>query len=88
MAYFAASTDTVATNTRFAESLELDFPILADPEKQAARAYGVIGVTGLASRWTFYIGADGRILEIDRHVDARTHGAAVVAAIKRVLGSS
>jgi peroxiredoxin Q/BCP len=44
----------------------------------------VAGATGFASRWTFYIGADGRILEIDRHVSARTHGEDVVATLKRL----
>ena len=39
-----------------------------------ATAYGVLGPTGFASRWTFYIGPDGRILEIDRKVSARTAG--------------
>jgi peroxiredoxin Q/BCP len=31
-----------------------------------------------ASRWTFYIGADGRILYIDKHVSPSTHGKAIV----------
>ena len=84
VAYFAASTDRAETNTRFAESLKLDYPVLSDPTKETARAYGVLGVTGMASRWTFYIGADGRVLEVDRHVSARTHGADVVATLKRL----
>ena len=83
---FAASTDSVETNTKFAESLDLDFPILSDPTKQTARAYGVLGMLGFASRATVYIGADGRLLAIDRHVSARTHGPDVVAALKK-LGS-
>jgi hypothetical protein len=33
-----------------------------------------------------YVGADGRIIEIDRNVSARTHGPDVVAALKK-LGS-
>jgi thioredoxin-dependent peroxiredoxin len=74
----------VETNTRFAESLKLDYPILSDPTKETARAYGVLGLTGMASRWTFYIGADGRILEVDRRVSARTHGSDVVATLKRL----
>ena len=86
MAYFAASTDPVEKNAKFAESLGLDFPILSDPTKETARAYGVLGFTGMASRWTFYIGRDGRIAEIDRDVTARTHGADVVAKL-RVLGA-
>ena len=82
--YFAASTDSVETNTRFAESLGLDYPILSDPAKDTARAYGVLGITGMASRWTFFIGTDGRILEIDRNVSAKTHGDDVVATLKRL----
>ena len=39
-----------------------------------ATAYGVLGATGFATRWTFYIGPDGRILEIDKKVSARTAG--------------
>ena len=34
-------------------------------------------LVGVASRWTFYIGADGRILDIDKHVKAGSHGQAV-----------
>jgi len=85
--YFAASTDAVETNTKFAESLGLDYPILSDPTKETARAYGVLGLTGMASRWTFFIAADGRILEIDRHVNAKTHGTDAAATLTRVLSS-
>ena len=42
MAYFAASCDTLETNTEFARSLELDYPILSDPERKTAEAYGVV----------------------------------------------
>jgi thioredoxin-dependent peroxiredoxin len=72
--YFAASVDSVDTNTRFARSLGVDYPILSDPGKQVARAYGVLSASGYASRWTFYIGADGRVLDIDKRVSAPTHG--------------
>ena len=34
-------------------------------------------LVGVASRWTFYIGTDGRILDIDKRVKAATHGHAV-----------
>lgn len=79
---FAASTDSVDTNRRFAESLELDYPVLSDPTKQTARAYGVVrGWMPWASRWTFYIGPDGRILYIDRNVKTRTAGADIAARL-------
>ena len=79
--YFAASVDSIETNRRFAESLGVDYPILSDPGKSVARAYGVLRPTGLAHRWTFYIGKDGRILDIDRNVRASSHGADVAGAL-------
>jgi peroxiredoxin Q/BCP len=79
--YFAASVDAVDVNTRFAESLGLTYPILSDATKEVARAYGVLAPSGYASRWTFYIGADGRILDIDKKVSAASHGRDVVAKL-------
>jgi peroxiredoxin Q/BCP len=34
-----------------------------------------------ASRWTFYIGPDGRILHIDKQVSPATHGKVVAAKL-------
>ena len=73
--------DTVEANTRFARSLGVGYPILSDPTKEVARAYGVLAPSGYASRWTFYIGADGRILDVDKKVSAATHGPTVVARV-------
>ena len=81
MEYFAASVDSPETNARFARSLGIDYPILSDPTKEVARAYGVLGASGYASRWTFYIGADGCILDIDKKVSAASHGRDVVAKL-------
>ena len=75
MAYFAASTDDAETNRKFAESLGLDYPILSDPTKETAKAYGVLMAMGFASRWTFYVGKDGNILHVDREVSTKTAGA-------------
>jgi peroxiredoxin Q/BCP len=46
-----------------------------------ARAYGVLGASGFASRWTFYIGTDGLLLAVDRDVHASSHGRDVVARL-------
>ncbi len=49
--------------------------VLSDPSSETAKAYGVVGPAGLyASRWTFYIDADGRIVEIDKRVSTATAG--------------
>ena len=49
-----------------------DFPLLSDPTKKTAEAYGVLNQRGMASRWTFYIGNDGKILAIDKEVKPAT----------------
>ena len=81
VSYFAASVDTVEANTTFARSLGIGYPMLSDPDKEVARAYGVLAPSGYASRWTFYIGADGRILDIDKKVSPASHGPTVVARV-------
>ncbi len=68
------SVDDAETNTRFAKEHEADFPILANPAKDVAGAYGVLSPTGFARRWTFYIGPDGKILFIDNKVSTGTAG--------------
>jgi len=71
---FGVSVDTVETNERFAQSLGLDYPILSDSDKTVARSYGVLSATGFPHRWTFYIGKDGRILDVDKNVHPNSHG--------------
>jgi peroxiredoxin Q/BCP len=84
-AVFAASVDDAATNKKFAESLGLDFPILSDPTKATAKAYGVLNAEkGVANRWTFYIGKDGRIAHIDQAVQTSSHGTAVVEQARKL----
>lgn len=82
-AVFAASCDSVETNRAFAASMGIEFPILSDPDAAVARAYGVLGPLGLPSRWTVYIGRDGRILDIDRQVHVGSHGAEIASALER-----
>ena len=76
--HFTASVDDAETNRKFAESLDANYPILSDPDKKTAAEYGVLSDRGTASRWTFYIGPDGRILDIDKSVNVRTAGEDVV----------
>jgi peroxiredoxin Q/BCP len=78
---FAASCDTPALNAEFAHALGLTFPILSDPDRTMARAFGVLTASGFASRWTFFIAADGRIIHIDKQVRTSSHGSDVVARL-------
>ena len=84
--YFMASVDPIDKNIEFAkaksvdlggtrgvvEKKEADFPILSDPTKATATAYGVLGQSGVANRWTFYIGKDGKIQAIEKTIKPAT----------------
>jgi thioredoxin-dependent peroxiredoxin len=79
---FGASVDRPETNRAFAASMGIAYPILSDVTGAVARRYGVLGPSGFPSRWTFYIGDDGRILEIDRRVLASSHGRDVATRLE------
>lgn len=76
------SVDDAETNKKFAEQEQADFPMLSNPEKKVADAYGVLPPVNpdrpeaprLARRWTFYIGPDGTIRHIDKMVSTATAG--------------
>ena len=79
-----ASVDDPDTNKKFAESTEADFTLLSDPAKETAKAYGVVGPSGYAMRWTFYIGPDGTILDIDHQVKPGTAGEDMAAELTKL----
>jgi peroxiredoxin Q/BCP len=81
VAYFMASVDPIEDNKGFAEKEKADFPLLSDPTKATATAYGVLSPGGLARRWTFYIGKDGRILGIDKAVTPKSSAEDMVAKL-------
>ncbi len=85
VAYFTASVDDNDTNTKFAESLDLDYPILSDPSKETAEAYGVVHEgRPFPERWTFYIGPDGVIKSIDKMVDTKGAAAEISATLEEL----
>jgi thioredoxin-dependent peroxiredoxin len=81
VAYFMASVDPVEDNKGFAEETRADFPLLSDPGKETARAYGVLQEAGYAARQTFYIGVDGRVLKIDTAVKPETSAEDMAATL-------
>ena len=82
MVYFMASVDGLDTNKAFAESLDSNFPLLSNPEKDVAMAYGVVNDDRpFPQRWTFIIGPDGPILGVDEDVNPSTAGADLVAQL-------
>jgi peroxiredoxin Q/BCP len=88
--YFMASVDKLEAtegkeksgNIAFAQEHKADFPILGDPTKEVATAYGVLSPRGVANRWTFYIGKDGKISYIDKDVQSHVATSAEDMAAK------
>ena len=77
------SVDTLEDNKAFALKEQADFPMLANPDKKVAMAYGVIAADApperqFARRWTFYIDPTGKI-RLSRKALLQDEGAAASA---------
>lgn len=78
------SIDSLEDNTAFAKKENANFPLLADPTKDAANKYGVLGTRGFANRWTFYIDKSGRIAAIDKAVRPATSAEDMLAKLAAI----
>ncbi|HKZ98145.1 MAG TPA: peroxiredoxin [Thermoplasmata archaeon] len=67
------STQDEASHREFRARYGLTFPLLADPEKRITRAYGALGLLGLAKRVTYVIGPDGRVVGAFKRIDPKSH---------------
>ncbi len=72
VSYFMASVDPLDDNRDFAKKTGADFPMLSDPTKDTAKAYDVLNFVRVASRVTFYISKEGKILKIDEDINPKT----------------
>ena len=82
--YFMASVDPLEGeqgNAAFAKAYNADFPLLSDPTKETAKAYGVLSPRGFANRWTFYIDMEGRIAYIDKQVQPKSSAEDMIARL-------
>jgi thioredoxin-dependent peroxiredoxin len=79
------SADKVESQKRFSTKYEFDFPLLSDPDKSVARAYGVRRGPGIIpnKRATFVIGSDGLIKEIvTSELNMDVHADKALAALR------
>jgi peroxiredoxin Q/BCP len=83
------SPDNVQAQKKFADKYDLQFTLVADPDKKICQAYGVIQeknmygkkVMGVA-RTTFMIGPDGKIKHIFKKVKPEGHAEEVLNWLK------
>ena len=82
------STQDVASHQQFTQKYNLNFPLLADPDKVVSKAYGAIGgggllglalnVLGVANRVTFIIDEQGKIAHIIDNPNCPNHAEEVL----------
>ena len=80
------SVDSLDDNKAFAAKEHADFPMLANPDKKVAFAYGVIAPDAppdrqFARRYTFYIDPTGKIAAIDKAVKPATSAEDMIARL-------
>ena len=82
------SVDDIASKKDFAKEHSLPFQVLADPDKQVTKGYGVLtsmlGLMEFARRDTFIIDPEGRIVRHWEKVDAKGHSQRVLAELKKL----
>jgi thioredoxin-dependent peroxiredoxin len=82
--YFMASVDPLDQNIGFAKENKADFPLLSDPTKATATAYGVLNERGMSNRWTFYIDKNGKIAAIEKTVRPATSAEDMIAKLGEI----
>ena len=78
------SVDSADSHKQFCTKEGLTFRLLADPEHKVVDEYGSLGHFGpmtIASRNTFLIDPQGKIVKVWTKVDPKVHSAEVLAAI-------
>ncbi len=75
------SVDTAGDQQKFQETCSLPFPLVADADRSVSRAFGVLGMLGVAKRVTFVVGPDGKVLDV---IDSWRPGVHTRAALKRL----
>ncbi len=77
------SVDSAQSHVAFIQKYSLPFPLLLDPDKKIATAYGAangIPILGLNRRITFVIDAHGKIIKVYPEVDPSTNATEIIEA--------
>lgn len=78
------SIDSEDSHKKFIKKYNIPFPLLLDPDKKIATAYGVangIPILGLDKRVTYVIDENGLILKVYPKVDPAIHATEILAAL-------
>ncbi len=67
------SVDDCPAQKAFATKYGLGFTLVCDPQREVAKAFGVLNPRGVARRVTFLVGKDGNVAEVVDTSSADTH---------------
>ena len=79
------STDNLEAQQKFTDKENLNYPLLADPDKKVTKEFGALGPRGVASRYTFVIDKSGVVRKAYTKVDTGKHPDEVLKFIKENL---
>ncbi len=79
------SVDKLETQQKFKEKYQLPYDLIADDEKKVSAAFGVLApLKAYASRRTFVISPDGRVVHVVDQVSVDTHGEDLVELVRKL----
>jgi peroxiredoxin Q/BCP len=90
VALLGCSVDSADAHKAFIKKYSLPFPLLLDPDKKIANAYGAangIPILGLNRRITYVIDEKGKIIKAFPEVDPAVHAGEVLALINSLKPS-
>lgn len=70
---FGISVDSKDEIKEFVKDHNLNFPLLSDENKEVAKKYDVLNNLGIASRVTFIVDKEGKIVNIIRNIEVDSH---------------
>ncbi len=82
------SVDSVDTQAKFASEYKLKQTLLADEKGEVSRAYGVLTNANFASRTTFIVGPDGKIVKVFEKAGTSNHGEELLAFFRSLKSAS
>lgn len=85
IAVLGVSVDSKDALKEFIDEHSLNFPLLSDENKSVSEIYGVLNNIGFSNRITFIIDKEGKISEIIRDVDVKTHANEVLEKAKKLI---
>ncbi len=80
---FGISVDSIESHKKFKGKYSIPFILLSDSDKKIVTKLGIKSLTGTASRVTFILDEDGKILKVYLKVSPDKHAEEILAFLKK-----